>query len=341
MKTPTFHQIKGCRNASALRMVSVLAFLLSGQGAVRSASLESKLYFMSHFDTVVRRSNPDGSELEELYRTPGGGGNYVTVDPETDRIYFPSTEAGGIQTSSLDGESVSLRIGVDKRVATLGVHAPSHALFWSDSDDAIWRYDLTDDSRSMIIDDELSIVTAIVPDPQRDYFYWAERGIGRIMRTTVDGAVTTTLVGRGPFGDYPSPTGLALDATRGTLYCSDMYFSAILQVNIDGTRPAVFATDGVIYPTAVAFDEVGQRIYWANGDLGSGQDSPYERFIMSAKLDGTDLRPEFIPRNQWGAEIRVTQMTIAQIPVPEPSGFGLIVVSAIGCLRRSAICGKK
>lgn len=316
-------------------MASVLAVILVGQDVVNAASLESKLYLVVQQDPIIRRSNLDGSKFEELYRTPGGGIAYLAIDAIADRIYFPSAEAGGILTSSLDGSDVTLNVSVDKLVMQVGVHSPTQTLIWTNPDNEIWRYNLNDGSRSMIFDDDLSIVTSIVSDPNRDYFYWTDRGIGRIMRTSADGTETKTIVGRGPFGRYLSPTGIALDTTRGTLYFSDGLFDSILQVSIDGTHPAVLTSEGVINPSAVAFDDIGQRVYWANTDAASGVELPYERYIMSAKLDGTDVRREFIPRNQWGGALWINQLAIIQIPVPEPSGFSLIVVGAISCLWRS------
>lgn len=336
MKTPAFHQINGFGNSKVLCAACTLAFLLGGQSVAKSASLESKLYFVVQQDPIIRRTNLDGTELEQLYRTPGGGIPYIGVDDIAGKIYFPSAEAGGILTSNLDGEGVTLGVGVDKLVMQVGIHSPTQTLIWTNPGNEIWRYNLNDGSRSMIFDDDLSIVTSIVADPNQDYFYWTDRGIGRIMRTSADGSETNTLVGRGPFGSYLSPTGLALDAERGTLYFSDSLFDSILQVNIDGTHPAILTSEGVINPSAVAFDEIGQRVYWANTDAASGVSLPYERYIMSAKLDGTDVRPEFIPRSpQWGGALWINQMTIVQIPVPEPSGLGLIAVGAIGCLRHS------
>lgn len=292
---------------------------------------------MTNYDTVVRRCNLDGSGLEELYRTPGGGGSYVTLDAQGGRMYFPSTEAGGIMVSNLDGQLASLRISVDERVSTIDIRPSDSSIYWSDSDNSLWKYDLSNDTRSMLVDDGLSIVTAIKTDPNRDYFYWTDRGIGRVMRTTLHGTESIAIVSQGPFGNYPSPTGLALDATRGTLYFSDAYFNAILQVDVDGTNTAFFATDGVVFPTAVAFDEIGQRVYWSN--TSSSSPSPYDDSVMSAKLDGTDLRREFVPRNQWGGSLRVTQMTIEQIAVPEPCG-GVILstgIMVVLCPRRSEI----
>jgi hypothetical protein len=333
-KRSVFESLLCC---SLFRTTVLLALISGGYDLASAAPMVSKLYLAVQQDPVIRRSNLDGSKFVELYRTPGGGVPYLAIDADADSIYFPSAEAGGIQMSNLTGGDVSLRISVDKYVMRVGIHPQSNTLFWADIDNEIWRYNLNDDTRSMIFDDDLSIVTSIAADPNRDYFYWTDRGIGRIMRTSADGSETKTLVGRGPFGSYLSPTGLALDATRGTLYFSDSLFDSILQVNVDGTHPAVLTSEGVINPTAVAFDEIGQRVYWANTNGAVGVSRPYDHYIMSAKLDGTDVRPEFIPRNQWGGALRINQMAIVQIPVPEGSATGMIAACAIGgatCNRR-------
>ena len=113
-----------------------------------------------------------------------------------------------------------------------------------------------------------------------DKLYWTGRlgsgsGDGLIQRANLDGSNVTTLV-----SDLTSPTGLALDETKGKLYWTDVEARTIQRADLNGSNiePLVSVSDQ--FPAGIALDVWGGKMYWA-GYEGNA--------IQRANLDGDHI----------------------------------------------------
>jgi sugar lactone lactonase YvrE len=295
----------------------------------------SKLYWASCCDVYVHRANLDGSSAEELFHTAGGGIPRLAYDPTEVKLYFPSFEAGGIQRSNLDGSDIELVVGVESPIR-IALDPVRRKLYWAETYDQrqIWRSNLDGSDREFLINNSSS-VTALEVDPLGGHLYWAEFADGVMRRANLEDLQAEVILDRTAFLVDPWPTGLAIDPSHGFIYASDIALNAIVRVDLDGGNPVKLITQGVVSPRAIALDPVGERIYWSNIVGMFGQSEEYWRYIMSAKLDGTDVRKEFLPLSRDGYPFPAYDMTIIRAPVPEPSSVFLVGIVAISILAKS------
>jgi hypothetical protein len=182
------------------------------------------------------------------------------------------------------------------------------------------------DSREVLLKDAPRI-TALAIDSEAKYLFWSDFLTGQIRRVRLDTGSTELLVGENSFERVPWPTGIAVDSAGGHLYASDVALDAIVRVGIDGTEPIKLITEEVVNPAAITIDATSQRVYWSNRGGPFQQPSEYDYYIMSAKLDGTDIRREFLPRNAEGVVDEAIHLAIIQVPVPEPTALQLLIVA--------------
>lgn len=75
-----------------------------------AAAGTSKLYWSELEDTVIRRSNLDGTLGQQLIQTPGGVIPNMAFDPVEQKMYWPSPVADGIQSANYDGSDAETAI---------------------------------------------------------------------------------------------------------------------------------------------------------------------------------------------------------------------------------------
>jgi len=283
----------------------------------------TKLYWAVEGDTVIRRANLDGSEREELIRTPGGIQPDIAIDSVAGKMYWPSPEAGGIQRGNLDGTEPETVIADLHRPIFTAIDEVHRKVYWIDVDseqrDHLWRSNLDGTDRELLIE-EMPRATALEVDPIGGYYYWAEQLRGTIYRTKLDNSQTEIVLDGTAFGRNPLPTGIALDIASGYLYASDLVLNAIVHVSLDGSGPTLLITEGVETPRAIGFDPVGERIYWGN--------SYPDKHILSANRNGVDVQQHFLPTDFGGMAADGTKhIEFVQLPIPEPSTMLLLFCS--------------
>ena len=276
------------------------------------AATISKVYWAILGDTVIRRANLDGTSREELLRTPGGIQPDIAFDLVEKKMYWPSPEAGGIQRANLDGSDIETVVsGIDEPLR-VALDSINRKVYWFDSanPNQLWRSSLDGTDRELLFND-IPFITAIEVDPLGGFFYWSEKLHGVIRRTALDLSLTEIVLDDMAFGRGPLPTGIALDLSEGYLYATDLVFNAIVRVGLDGSNPLLWLSEGVEFPESVAFDPLGQRVYWAN--------SFPDKYIMSANIDGDDVTQEFLPTKFGGIGAdNAEHLAILNLPIPEP-----------------------
>ncbi|HEU5087952.1 MAG TPA: MBG domain-containing protein, partial [Roseiflexaceae bacterium] len=118
---------------------------------------------------------------------------------------------------------------------------------------------------------------AVVVDSNAGVLYLADWGLG-IVRANLDGSALTSL--------YPAATGatgLALDATTGSLYWTVASAGQIVRGRVDGSTPAeTLISTNTSNPEALALDPANAKLYWSNTANGS---------VWRANLDGSGAQP--------------------------------------------------
>lgn len=277
-------------------------------------------------DGAIRRSNLDGTEVEQIIQSPWGEKPKVAFDPAEQKMYWSSTTAGGIQRSNYDGTDIELAIS--------GIAAPAHAtvdtlnrkVYWSDTTSpSIWRSDLDGTNRELL-QSAIPTPLALEIDPVRGYYYWSNFG-GEIHRGSFFGSDISTV----HFGNWPG--SLAIDGINNYLYASDFSTNAVLRMRLDLSDPTVWVTQGVSYPSGIVVDSVNERVIWTNTQL-----TPFGRNISSIAFDGTGQKIDFYPLSSGNYPLSFSNyLAIVEISNPEPSSAILISVGGVlisFCFRR-------
>lgn len=102
-----------------------------------------------------------------------------------------------------------------------------------------------------------------------ELLYWDNFGNGSVSFADINGRGGGSLNLSGIA--LQTPEGMAYDSATGRLFIADSGnepggIPKIVAVNVDGTGAAVFDPSGnsTFFPTAIAVDPVGRRLYWAN-----------------------------------------------------------------------------
>jgi hypothetical protein len=306
---------------------------LVASGLIFAASAENsfaaaKIYWTTCCDTLVRRANLDGSDPEAILQTDGGLA--LAVDAVNRQMYIAAPGAGGILRSDLDGSGSTLIIsGVTPyRVAVDSINAK---LYWADLVSTIWRSNLDGTGREPLITNG-PLVQSIAVDPAGGYFYWTDF-IQGVQRSPIDHIKSEFVLDRSTFGFLPDVLAIALDVDHGNLYAADSGFSQIYRLGLDGSEPTILIKGAeVVLPASIAVDSVGGRIYWGNGSLNRPESFEFLAYVMSAQLDGSDVRKVFLMDNFDEAR----HLVIVQDSLPEPGGVCLAIVALMAVGRKGS-----
>jgi hypothetical protein len=180
-----------------------------------------------------------------------------------------------------------------------------------------------------------------VVDPAGEYYYWTDNRIDGLHRDATDGSgggIINYGSELGIPGFRPNIEDIVVDPIGERLYIAEDAIDSIVSIALDGSDPKLLVTDEVVGPHAIAVDPIGGRMYWSNSvrliafdpndPPGFGDDvfepSEYNYAVMSANLDGSDVRKEFysglasnVPRD----------LAVIYVPVPEPETAALAVLT--------------
>ena len=233
-----------------------------------------KIYWADSDTRRIQRSNLDGTEIEDLVTEGLRNPLKVAVDPIGGKIYW--TDIGTIFRADLDGKNVEETVvGLDFPSAIV-VDSVAGKLYWTEwKTGKIHRSDLDGANIEDVFTTGVKRILGIAVGANQQKLYWTDRQFPpKIQRANLDGTdieivITTEL----------HTNGIALDTSEQKIYWTNSEAGKIQRSNFDGTDIEDFVIDGLCWPSGIALDMDGGKMYWADGCTG----------IRRSNLDGTDV----------------------------------------------------
>ena len=256
---------------------SNLGYALTGAppGDIALDLVEGKVYWTAPGDRAIRRSNPDGSEVEdvltELEDTPGE----IALDLEGGKVYWTLLHHyesyGGLLRANFDGSEVEYVVEQGE-VVGFTLDLKGSKVYWTDARGTIQRADLDGSNPEDLFAPLVRAPYALALDATDGGIYWTDLLAGTVQRSGLDGSGHEILV-----GGLDVPKGVCLGG--GRIYWADSAAGKIQSADLDGSDPEVIASD-LHHPDKVALDLAHGRIYWTERD---------KRLINRVHLDGSNV----------------------------------------------------
>lgn len=271
----------------ALFWIGCFQFLSPPPAAHAQAS--QKIYWTEGFDDELNRSDPDGSNAEQIFGRFSAPED-VALDVASNTMYFVDASDKAVYRASLDGSNVTEIADFCYYCTPRGIalDIQNDWLFVTlDNADQIVRMN-TDGSNTTVLISYAEDAQGIVLDPANEHVYWTEGGdVGKsaVRRANLDGTEVTTLVSE----PADRIDHIDLDVDGGKMYWTALRYSspsAIQRANLDGTHveDVVSSTSTDIgNPGGIAVDTANGFVYW--NDRAGG----HFRGVRRATLDGDDI----------------------------------------------------
>ena len=222
----------------------------------------TKMYWTEWDTESIRRSDLDGSGIENLVTSgldaPGG----IALDVAGGKMYWTDWDKDKIQRSNLDGSDVEdLITGLTSPYA-IALDVAGGKMYWTDGiADKIQRSNLDGSGVEDLITG-LDAPGGIALDVADGKMYWSDGGDkDKIQRSNLDGSGVEDLVNSG----LDEPEGIALDVAGGKMYWSDGGDKDKIQrSNLDGSGVEDLVTTGFWEPRSIALDVAGGKMYWTH-----------------------------------------------------------------------------
>ena len=233
----------------------------------------------------IRRSNLDGSGIEDLVTAgldaPGG----IALDVSGGKMYWTDWDTDKIQRSNLDGSGVEDLVTGLTSPGGIALHVAGGKMYWTDGiEDKIQRSNLDGSGVEDVITG-LDAPGSIALDVTGGKMYWTDAIADKIQRSNLDGSDVEDLVTSG----LDVPGGIALDVAGGKMYWADRGEQGrdtedkIQRSNLDGSGVEDLVTSGFWDPRSIALDVAGGKMYWTHSRAR----------ISRSNLDGSGVEDLF------------------------------------------------
>jgi hypothetical protein len=205
-----------------------------------------KLYWIDPSNFAIKRSNLDGSSVEEYFASPGGMLN-IEIDPVARKIYWTAASDGSINRMNLDKTGPESSTGISSSSFAVAPVLTFPAIFFKSSANGIFYLFSSDfgGTASGLSSDNQTIAMKFMNISQKLIWYST---LGSALRkkgiTDADDLSVTNLA------NGESPEALALDRTESTLYWADAG-NSIMKLNLSGPASPVLVTTTAQLPTGI------------------------------------------------------------------------------------------
>ncbi|HZW10001.1 MAG TPA: GC-type dockerin domain-anchored protein [Phycisphaerales bacterium] len=234
--------------------------------------IAGKIYWTDVDNFVIRRSDLDGGNIEDVVNSGLIFPAAIDVVPSLDKMYWLDQDAS-VGNANLDGSGSGVLIdSVTHRGVAVDVDAGK--IYWSTSIDRfrgqIRRANLDGTQQEIVVSTGLPEFkpSAIAIDPAGGKIYWTDYVVDVVQRANLaDGSDIEFLWAAGA---NHNPRGIALDLSEGKIYWGqDIDFDGtggrIMRMDLNGSNPEIFL-DGVGLVNYLAIVESGACVADWNGD---------------------------------------------------------------------------
>ncbi len=234
-----------------------------------------KLYWTDRGDDVIRRSDIDGANVEDIIISGLGDPQSIDIDPDGGKIYWTDQTGNRIRRADLDGSNI-------QNIITSGINGPeglmldrtAQKIYWNEQPGATLRRANYDGSNIETLRTDLSgWVVQLSLDLVNNKVYWTENG-NRIRRCNLDGSNAELVL------TVNYAYGIDLDVAGGKMYWAEANLNEIRRANVDGSNVESIITTGLGDPRAIYVDPDDSKVYWT--DIGTD-------VIQRADFDGSNV----------------------------------------------------
>ncbi len=241
--------------------------------------VNDKVYWTNPEERAIRRSDLDGSNVEdvltELADTPGE----IALDPERGKVYwtllydagYRHESHGGLLRANLDGSDME-HVVERGEVVGFTLDLDGSKVYWTDARGTIQRAGLDGSSVEDLFAPLTRAPHSVALHAREGRIYWTDLMSGTVQRAEADGSEHEVLV-----EGLDTPRGVCLGGDR--IYWADWGAGKIQSARLDGSDRDDTAVE-LNHPVMLALDPVHGRIYWTE---------PIGRRIGWAALDGSDI----------------------------------------------------
>ena len=230
-----------------------------------------KIYWTDGRAHALRRSNLDGTEVEDLIDNVRGSG--IAIDPGSRTLFFGNVGAGTIEVLDLETMTRTILASDVYRPIDLAFDSNANALYWThfDQQDAdelggsIRRLNLSGTTRPEVIVDDLTLPFALTVDARDGMLYWSDLMEGAIHAVSLSdpGKVDDVLT------QLDVPAAIAVDPATGTLYFTEARKARTAMASLADPVGTQQDITGIFAVADLAIDSNGGFLYWTGWLTGS------------------------------------------------------------------------
>ncbi|MEM1270462.1 MAG: hypothetical protein AAGI08_10490 [Bacteroidota bacterium] len=234
---------------------------VAGLTSVAVDDLEQKVYWASTGANLIRRSNFDGTSVEDVVSALAPAD--FTVERRSGKLYWVEQWTGLLRRSNLDGSASETLLSGLAQPNALALDVAGGKIYWSEvasSSGLLRRADL-DGSNVETLNTDPAYALGLYFDEATSILYWTDFVANALYRSSVE-TWAPELIMRAlpnpPFvDDRGTPAGLTGDPNLGVLYWADRTSKEVLRVDFDGENLGLVLSAAPNVPTDVALSGVG------------------------------------------------------------------------------------
>jgi len=213
--------------------------------------VEEKLYWVESAGGKLKRSNFDGSNVEDVTDSVGLG--YVVAQ---DKIYY--TTADKIMSVNKDGSDKDVILSGIQYPVSLDLDPINNMLYWgarNSNNQWLSRSNIDGSNIELLNNDIYYHTGGLALDVANEKIYWAsyENNNSWIRYSNLDGSAVQDVISTSVNPNVQNAKHLEIDFVTGRLYWTDQFFGGKVQsCNLDGTDYMIHVNGGAPYGIAVA-----------------------------------------------------------------------------------------
>ena len=239
--------------------ISIASYTQPTNGAITFASIETrrnelpnKIYWTDHDEYYIKRSNLDGSEVEELISSEVYG---LALDMTNEHMYFWDYDADTIYRTNLDATEGLTDIVDVYDCYSIALDILNGKIYYADGDNyCLWRANLDGSGAEIILEDVEPY--SITIDAQNNQLYFWDYESDYIVKCNLDGSEKESILEA-----EGTSNSLAFDFANSKMYFGyNGEMAGIFRANLDGSEVEPVIEDVYVYQ--LDLDLVNNKIYF-------------------------------------------------------------------------------